>query len=93
MTIMVGMHAILWVEQFWNVHPQKLDCEIFEDGPSAKIGSLENFQLYGNNMYIHHQGQVMVKLTFEKKNLGLPFIITVEQFNHQHTNSPVALSD
>ena len=38
---MVGMHAILWVEQFWNVHLQKLDREIFEDGPSVKIGSLE----------------------------------------------------
>ena len=45
---MVGMLAVLWVEQFWNVHPRKLDCEIFEDGPSTKIGSLENFQLYGN---------------------------------------------
>ena len=30
-----------------NVHPRKLDCEIFADRPSAKIGSLENFRLYG----------------------------------------------
>ena len=45
---MVGMHAVLWVEQFWNVHPRKLDREIFEEGPSVKIGSLENFQLYGS---------------------------------------------
>ena len=48
------MHAvlILWVEQFWNVHPRKLDPEIFENGPSAKIGSLENFQLDGINVNI-----------------------------------------
>ena len=39
---------ILWVEQLWNVHPRKLDRKIFEDGPSAKIGSLENFRSYGN---------------------------------------------
>ena len=25
---------VLWVEQFWNVHPQKLDCEIFADHES-----------------------------------------------------------
>ena len=43
------MHAVLWVEQFWNVHLQKLDREIFEDDPYAKTGSLENFQLYGNS--------------------------------------------
>ena len=30
-----------------NVHPRKLDREIFADRPSAKIGSLENFRLYG----------------------------------------------
>ena len=34
-------------EQFWNSHPRKLDCEIIEDCPSAKIGPLENFPLYG----------------------------------------------
>ena len=39
-----GAGWILWVEQPWNVHPRKLDREIFEDGPSAKIGSL---RLYG----------------------------------------------
>ena len=38
---------MLWVEQPWNVHPRKLDRKIFEDGPSAKIGSLENFWPYG----------------------------------------------
>ena len=32
----------MWVEQLWNIYPRKLD-EIFEDGPSAKIGSLEIF--------------------------------------------------
>ena len=42
-----GAGRILWVEQLWNVHPRKLDREIFEDGPSAKIGSLENFRPYG----------------------------------------------
>ena len=30
-----------------NVHPRKLDREIFADRPSTKIGSLENFRLYG----------------------------------------------
>ena len=29
-------------------YPRKLDREIFADCPSAKIGSLENFRLYGN---------------------------------------------
>ena len=38
------------LEQPWNVHPRKLDREIFEDGPSAKIGSLENFRPYGNTI-------------------------------------------
>ena len=38
-----GVIHVLWVEQFWNFHLQKLDREIFEDGPSAKIRSLENF--------------------------------------------------
>ena len=42
-----GAGRILWVEQPWNVHPWKLDREIFEDGPHAKIGSLENFRPYG----------------------------------------------
>ena len=43
-----GVNQVLWAEQFWNSHPQKLDCEIFEDYPSAKFGLLENFPLYGN---------------------------------------------
>ena len=43
-----GAGRILWVEQPWNVHPRKLDREIFEDGPSTKIGSLENFRPYSN---------------------------------------------
>ena len=30
-----------------SIHPRKLYREIFEDGPFAKIGSLENFRLYG----------------------------------------------
>ena len=42
-----GAERILWVEQPWNVHLRKLDREIFEDGPSAKIGFLENFRPYG----------------------------------------------
>ena len=29
-------------------YPRKLDREILADCPSAKIGSLENFRLYGN---------------------------------------------
>ena len=29
-------------------YPRKLDREIFADCPSAKIGSLENFRLYGS---------------------------------------------
>ena len=41
-----GVIQPLWVEQFWNLHPRKLEHEIFEDGPSAKIESLENFWLY-----------------------------------------------
>ena len=41
------------MEEPWNVHPRKLDREIFEDGPSAKIGSLENFRPYGiSNIYM-----------------------------------------
>ena len=40
---------MLGVEQPWSVHPRKLDREIFEDGPSAKIGSLEKFRLYDIN--------------------------------------------
>ena len=47
-----GAERILWVEQPWNVHPRKLDREIFEDGPSAKIGSLENFRPYGIPLYL-----------------------------------------
>ena len=47
-----GAGWILWVEQPWNIHPRKLDREIFEDGPSAKIGSLENFRPYGIHVYI-----------------------------------------
>ena len=43
----VRVKQVLWEEQFWNSHPQKLDREIFEDCPSAKIGPLENFPLYG----------------------------------------------
>ena len=35
-------------EQLWNVHPWILDREIFEDGPSVKIGSLKIFQPYGS---------------------------------------------
>ena len=31
-----------------DFHPRKLDREIFEDGPSAKIEPLENFRLYGS---------------------------------------------
>ena len=42
------MYAVLCVEQFWNVHPQKLDNEIFRDSPSMEIGSIEIFQLYGS---------------------------------------------
>ena len=42
-----GVNQVLWAEQFWNGHLQKLDREIFEDCPSAKIGPLENFPLYG----------------------------------------------
>ena len=33
--------------QYQNVHPRKLDHKISADGPSAKIGPLENFWLYG----------------------------------------------
>ena len=42
-----GVNQVLWAEQLWNGHPRKLDREIFEDCPSAKIGPLENFPLYG----------------------------------------------
>ena len=41
------VNQVLWAEQLWNGHPQKLDREIFEDCPSVKIGPLENFLLYG----------------------------------------------
>ena len=49
-----GAGRILWVEQPWNVHPRKLYREIFEDGLSAKIGSLENFRPYGNFIIIYY---------------------------------------
>ena len=39
-----GVIHVLWVEQFWNFLRRKFDREIFEDGPSAKIGSLEKFR-------------------------------------------------
>ena len=45
--------AVLWVEQFLKVHPRKLDRKIFADCPTAKIGSLENFQLYSSNADEH----------------------------------------
>ena len=34
-------------------YPRKLDREIFADCPSAKIGSLENFRLYGSFIHSH----------------------------------------
>ena len=37
-----GVFHVLWVEQLWSFHLRKVDHEIFEDGPSTKIGSLEN---------------------------------------------------
>ena len=40
------VNQVLWAEQFWIGHPRKLDREIFEDCPSAKIGPFENFPLY-----------------------------------------------
>ena len=43
-----GVNQVLWAEQFWNGHPRKLDREMLEVCPSAKIGPLENFPLYGN---------------------------------------------
>ena len=32
--------------RFLNAHPQKLDHEIYVDGPFMKIGLLANFRLY-----------------------------------------------
>ena len=40
-----GVNQVQWAEQFWNDRPRKLDREIFEDCPSAKVGPLENFPL------------------------------------------------
>ena len=42
-----GVNQVLWAEQFWNGHPLKLDREMLVVCPSAKIGPLENFPLYG----------------------------------------------
>ena len=47
-------------ERFWNVHPQKLDHKIFEDGLSAKIGSLENFRLYDSNCISYPEGLMII---------------------------------
>ena len=58
-----GAKRVLWVEQFWK---QKLDREIFADCPSTKIGSLENFQLYGSlvsPVSDMRTGQTLFKLT------------------------------
>ena len=49
-----GVNQALWAEQFWNGHPRKLDREMLEVCPSAKIGPLENFPLYGTNTFIDH---------------------------------------
>ena len=65
---------MLWVEQLWNVHPQKVDCEIFEDGPSAKIGSLENFRPYGTINFITEQ-QSSSRLTERSFSLQLEIIL------------------
>ena len=48
--------CIRWVVEHFGLvggaratgYPRKLDREIFADCPSAKIGSLENFRLYGS---------------------------------------------
>ena len=48
--IYVGLWSTLalWAEPERSAgYPRKLDREIFADCPSAKIGSLENFRLYG----------------------------------------------
>ena len=67
------VNQVLWAEQFWNGHPQKLDREIFEDCPSMKIGPLENFPLYGitlvwsltNNTFDYNSGvQWFQKITY-----------------------------
>ena len=34
-----------------NVYRRKLDCDIFADCPSVKIGSLESFKLYSTGIY------------------------------------------
>ena len=44
-----GVNQVLWTEQFWNGHPQKLDHEIFEDRLFVKIGPHEKFPLYGSS--------------------------------------------
>ena len=44
---------VVQVEQFWIIHPQELDREIFAYCPFVKIGSLENLQLYGTLLSSH----------------------------------------
>ena len=61
MAVIGGVISVLWVEQFWNFHLRKLDHEIFEDGPSAKIGSLENFRLYGRCARVLASGVVYLR--------------------------------
>ena len=46
-----GVNQVLWAEQFWNGHPRKLDREMLEVCPSAKIRPLENFPLYGITVF------------------------------------------
>ena len=46
------------MEQLWNIYLRKLDREIFEDGPSVKIGSLENFRPYSSHQICEKRATV-----------------------------------
>ena len=58
-----------------NVHPRKLDREIFADRPSAKIGSLENFRLYGSTIDCSSVHGITIKLQILNYNNNIIIII------------------
>ena len=76
---------MLWVEQFWNVHPPKLDREIFAYCSSAKIGSLENFRLYNN-----YRSSLIILLYFILHNIGAMtdgrLVVGISKFDRNHTS-------
>ena len=53
----------MWVEQPWNVHPRKLDREIFEDFQPRKFMNRDtaHHTLYGY-LYLNHKPSNLVNV-------------------------------